>query len=270
MEDSPLESEFKFQLRRVDSPDLPDVDKPMITISGRNQTASQYRQTNAAIVTCWVGIILAGGVYGVLVVSGASVWNVLLSGFGTDAKLAEIFNGILHLAYPAILGMLLAAMTSSVSSLLVVICDWTFGRILTPRVAVSISGGLAGYLATVPILVGISANQFPAGVALLAILAMVMGHVGGILAVQKIDPRLFDRGLASQDHYQFQIRHLLVATAWFAILAAIQGMSGGFAFLSFVIVWLAAQSMLLMADRIWLACWTRSKSNRFSPPETSL
>ena len=270
MEESPPKSEFKFQLQTVDALDLPDVENSKITTFGQNQTPSQCRQTNAAIVTAWVGIILAGGLFGVLVVSGFWASNVLFSGLDSDVKLAEILKMICYLAFPAIFGMLLAAMTSSVSGLLVVICNWTFGSILTPRIAVSISGGLAGFLATIPLLMGVGVNQIRAGVALLAVLAMFLGHVGGILAVRKIDPGLFDRDRSEQSHYQFRIRHLLVATAWFAILAAIQGMSNGFTFLGLVIVWLVAQSLLLVGDRIWLTCWARSKSNRFSPPETSL
>jgi hypothetical protein len=164
--------------------------------------------------------------------------------------------------------MFVAAISSGLSCLLTVIINWSFGKIFTPRIAVSVSGGLAGFLATLPVWLGI--NDIPLIVVWASVLAMTMGHIGGMLAVWKIDPALLVPRPSTQSHYQFQIRHLLVATAWFAAIAAIDGTSGNLFFSMMIGTWLVAQALLILADFLWLKFWSKKRSLRISPTKTSL
>ena len=110
----------------------------------------------------------------------------------------------------------------------------------------------------------------PLTMAFISMLAMGVGHIGAICSVWKIDPALLIPRPSSKPSYQFQIRHMFVATAWFAVIAAIDGLLGNFFLFAMLATWLVAQAVLISADFLWLKLWARKNSIRISPTKTSL
>ena len=102
---------------------------------------------------------------------------------------------------------------------------------------------------------------------------MVMGHVGAILAVSwNSDSKLpaNDPPKVQRYRYQFQIRHLLVATAWIAFVVALDSFAEGFVLIKFVLVWSLFQAILVLADRCWITYLAAFRRRRILPNKSSL
>lgn len=268
MEESHSNDDIDNRLTTVSNPDLSEIKKPTANLTFKDSSTNSYQDTNSAIVVSWIGIIVAGGLYPILVISGGWLFMVFSNGLSPDLGIDNALAGILWLFFPAILGMFLAAISSALSCLFTVMINWTFGNIFSPRIAVSVCGGLAGFLATLPIWLGAPADLL--AFTFFSVLAMVMGHIGAIYSVWKIDPALLVRRPSPKPNYQFQIRHMLVATAWFAVIAALDGISGEFFLLAMLATWLVAQVGLIAVDVLWLKLCSSRNSMRISPPKTSL
>lgn len=270
MRESRSSSETKFQLTTVDNPDLPEIDKPVLTFKGRPENGKSYQQTNSAIVTAWLGIILAGGLCPCLILIFGFAVRLTRSGLPSSYAGQFLFSWLETVFLSTIIGMLLVAFCCAFSSAVIVLLNWSMGGVFGPRTAVSLTGGLAGYLATTPMSIWIHLNELPVAGLVFGLVAMAVGQLSGILAVWKLEPQLLAPAVSPAPQYQFQIRHLLVATAWFAAIAAIDGISRRHLFMMIFGVWLVFQAALLVADRCWLVCWSKLTSNRLSSAKTSL
>ena len=125
MRESRSSSETKFQLTTVDNPDLPEIDKPVLTFKGRPENGKSYQQTNSAIVTAWLGIILAGGLCPCLILIFGFAVRLTRSGLPSSYAGQFLFSWLETVFLSTIIGMLLVAFCCAFSSAVIVLLNWT-------------------------------------------------------------------------------------------------------------------------------------------------
>jgi hypothetical protein len=203
-----------------------------------------------ALTESWLGVLLAGPVFGVACVIFSLPGNVGgLPGWFVMGGLAAFFGGVL-------------ALVSSVFAIFIIeILNWSLGFVFSPRTGVILFGGLSGFGAAAALFFGIDGSastvfddlwlfRLPA-IGIVA--AMVFGQIGGLWWPTLLgipSPKLTANGKGLSP-FQFQVRHLLVAMVWFGLIFAIDGLWESHGLLKLVAFYAVAQIVLLLAFRMF-------------------
>lgn len=234
----------------------------------RNRGAGDHGINNMplAFSASWGGICFAGSLYPTVV---GTVWMVIVlvyeaSRGGVSASNSDFVLGFLCgtagvILIGGLIGGLLATFSALVVFLLLMLLEWSLARPFHPRTAVILCGGLSGYFATywitVPMLYDPRAIPF---LFWLPPLAMLMGHIGALKAANGTDRRRYGSWHRDQAPFQFQIRQIMITTAWVAGVFAIERLGNNFIFTGWILIGACLQLMMLLADRWWVHWhWTR-------------
>ena len=207
-----------------------------------------------AFVASWGGIVIAGGLLPLVIGLPLLLFNLISQNGLTNFSILELIFGAMLLVISMIAAALWTTIASSFAGTILIMFDWSMGYILNPRTAVSLSAGLSGNIATFSLSVYALSYRTPRSylLLLLVFLAMTLFHVAGMLIAQRFDRQMFAPAKRDRHFNQFQIRHLLVATAWAAGVLAMDGLFGKHMFASMALIWVVMQAMLLLADWIWV------------------
>ena len=164
MKDAHSENETEF-LTTVDNADLPDVATTTATENQRRRENSA-QQVVAAIASSSIGIIVAGGLCPLVI----QVFVILTSWLSNRGSNIDV-NGLLWMVSSAVFSLIATVVAVTFSGMLTIVFNWSFGKVFSPRVAVSLTGGLAGFLVYIPFWMGAFEEQIPLAVAVAIFLA---------------------------------------------------------------------------------------------------
>lgn len=220
-----------------------------------------------AVLASWPGIIFSGGAYPLISLSVmAIIWagrlafqlltegtggNGPMGGPGPASFLAAATGG-------TFIGITIASVTSTFGVGLTLLWNWSFKGLLRPRTAITLAAGISGYL---PFgwLLGFGWSDFMLFGFVSILLAMSLAHVGGVMMASRVN-RIYTQPTFHDRPFQLRITHLMIATVWVAVAAAIASWTDSLYFLVWVAVYVVCQFLVLVADRLWTS-W-RCRRNR--------
>ncbi|MCO6042501.1 hypothetical protein NG895_01140 [Aeoliella sp. ICT_H6.2] len=195
----------------------------------------QFRQPETRFGLALTGITTAGAIHGGVVVGILFCFRLLVSGMPTQ-DLSELFCGfvagicllgMIAMLYLAVLVLPLAIMSLGLCLVIV----RTLGVKVRWSVLGGFGGGLTGYIGTCWLLARASSPSWESALTIVLgpLLATLLGQAGG--AWPALAPWVKEEGAdpyhqdETQSVLRFDIRQLLIATAWAAsILAVLKGL----------------------------------------------
>jgi len=235
---------------------------------------SRY-SVQVAVGECLTGIFLAGAVFGfALVVIPSIIFAIVYQAGDPFVIFMALFS--------ALIGLIIGALTGSMALGAVTFFNWLFDGILTRRVGVVLTGGLAGYIPFSWVISTLVYENRPrwqgptnwldvvifAGV---PFVAMIFGHVGATWAAWKsnvwADPEELMLNRENKDNknkpgiVQFEIKHLLKITLIFSLIFAVNQLSPNHEVLISVGFYIALQSLLLFFDYYYFRRLKRKTSS---------
>lgn len=200
-----------------------------------------------ALIESWMGVILAGPIFGVTCV----IFNLFIASWG--GPLPSLGPWLLIFVLAAVVGGIIAAFASVFAIVLIHLFFWSLGVAFSPRTGVVIFGGLSGFAAISPVYSFGPGPPFDAlwsfYTAILVMAAMVFGQVCGLwLPVFLNPPVTITANDQEPSTFQFQIRHLLVITGWVGLVIAVDRIWLNNGMIKLVAIYVVAQFVLLLAS----------------------
>ncbi len=248
-----------------------------------------YRPPNYISITdsTWygiTGIVVAGCWYALL--TSVVVGFLMLVSNPWPYSISEILGGMMGVVLSVCVGAIVAAVAGLVGTGVVSIFNWSLGYPWHPVTAAGLAGGMAGFLATCVLPVAAMTNPPPGGflvvVVLGNILGMVMGQVGAMrystnaicshYGRQNANPeRLFSES-AEFGKVQFELKQLLVLTAWFGILFAALSALVAYSWIPLVLVavYVGVQTVTHAICTFMMRDWVQRRLSSCLDPELVL
>lgn len=219
---------------------------PMISKPAR---ANESLQLWAALQSGWLGVILMGGVYGLVVPLSITFLTGSVTGIASLALWITML--IVGVVLGPTLGLVSGASSSVVAILTVAFANETFGSALNRRAAVAVFGGMTGFLSTFWWMLAISDLKFWLIGGCLVGLAVAMGQIGALAWAGRSGLWEMMRASANSKpiRFQFQIRHLLVAMIWCSVILALDRFCSNHELVKFVGAYLVVQSVFVWLDQ---------------------
>ncbi|MFK7768229.1 MAG: hypothetical protein AB8B55_13475 [Mariniblastus sp.] len=195
-----------------------------------------------ALETGFLGVGAAGASYGAFLI-------LITSFFGGFTSWPTLAIGI---GIASILGLTLAMLAGLFSALLLFLFCYSFGFALDLRVTTCFFGGLSGYLSSFSFMVA----DWSLGNLILIFLfvggAMLFGQIGALTFASKYSTYYKNQGKNSTTQFQFQVRHLFIATVWVSVLLAIDQLSLSHMVLLLAINYAVIQTILIAGDQVFI------------------
>ena len=193
------------------------------------------------------GIILAGGLYPVVVNLVAVLYRVVTMGWVFGPLDMTIIDFFMIAMIACIVGILISFFTGIIAITIVGALNRSIGYPLDPRSSAISAGSLAGFIPTAWILfIPYLVNDIPEAMwlLLLPIVAMCMGGWGAARTTREYDDfkSLF---AAAFPKHQLSIKHMMMATAWVAATFALANFFGATEFAVAVGYWIVLQAIML-------------------------
>lgn len=193
-----------------------------------------------------LGTALAGGTFGILWVGVSFLY------IPTEMLYFAILALSLILAFIA--GIIMAGIACIIVSIVFMLFHWSVDSSFGPRLALSLIGSGSGFLATAQ-LSGLFDSESAVDLAFLPraisiVGAMFLGHVGAIWAARKQNPGQLKTLEAASFNFRFQIRHLMVVTAWAAGFSWLAAQFGTHILVT-LMIGLTCQVMIAGCDYLW-------------------
>ncbi len=232
--------------------------------SGRCKYAERraIEMQESYVASGFLGIIIAAGLYPCVV----SVFCVLYAIPNIGLAEALLVIGVSALVGGAV-GTVVALFTGVVAIPLVNAVNRSLGYPLDPQSSAICAGSLAGYIPTswvlfTPELMGTNLWDFITVALIGPALAMVFGAVGAAWSCAKYGALELEK-LILYRKYRLSISHLMIGTAWIAIVFAIANYFGGLGFVIAAAYWLGFQALMLAVIFLWQR--NRQKKCLFDP-----
>lgn len=200
------------------------------------------------LLSSWVGIVLAGASYAILLALIAFVFLVIMNvPSGNDDLLGAVAVFFFVVIVAALYGMVASAVTGTVAIFLVWAFNFSLNHPLSKSMAVVSAGSLAGYLPTAFVFFNVEPDlgnlaETALTVFVGPVVAMLMGAKGAHwFATKYVDS---SKETARPLAIQFSIKNLFVVTAWIAGVLSFANYVG-FWFLISAIIWIVMHVILL-------------------------
>ena len=210
---------------------------------------------------CMPGIVLAGAAYPACCLFFWFLFHLATEALGGRFDTTEVLFALGALVVSAFVGGLFCAILSAMAGVVSIWLIWIFNRMFGSPVSIRTcgicAGSLTGYILTAWV---ISQHSVPLGYYLLnviagPILAMVMGSLGVHFYAR---PRRLMPS-SPPKRLQLSIRHLMAATACFAVAFCVAKVLNGTEFVWLFALWLLIQGALLAIAHAFHYC--RSEKN---------
>ncbi len=212
-----------------------------------------------AVITSGLGIAVAGGLFPILILVFATLYSLSQSAGGGPSLLdPTVYFGVVIYFFA---GCIWAGFCGIISSILTVFFDLSFGIFLSPRRAVILNGGIAGFIATFPTMLVFTSKSGATAFLTLTPLAMLMGYIGAVTSIQLVSPSHFQSPTTRRNGFKFQVRDMLAATFWFASVFSIERLIGNFVFTIWIGTGVFLLFGLILVDKIWLRLWRNPAIN---------
>ena len=224
---------------------------------GKSQRSRYSRNVDKAVMDSQSGIFNAGGAFGLTCVSlPVIVWipfamlDVVQTGWSLNlifTLLSLMFGFLIASTIAAIAGFIISAVTGGMSISFVLLFNACFPCLLDKRMALTLTGGLAGFMPFGMILV----IMLSSGASVLdpilagAFLAMVFGHAGALWNADLCQNEAADR-------FQFGIKSLFFAMVACSCILGADQICPNHELLTMVCIYGIMQIVLVLLDRVYL------------------
>lgn len=225
-----------------------------------SEQGTQYRNLRREdylvfMFECVPGIVWAGIIYGILIVPcGVLLVSVFEGSFfvtGFVEAVGILFQMAIAILFTMLLGALVALVVSPFMILFVYWVNVSIGSVFDQKTCAMIAGGLSGYAPMMIVYVPEFhfQREFFVGLAFGPVLAMLVGFYTVKWYVKR---RVDSVGVRSPEKsFRLGIRHLMVATVWFALLFTATKLTGSATLAIYVVLWMVLQSLILIVEEAW-------------------